>query len=164
AARAHVLLGKLGRSAEMLTVTEKMLAAAPTPVPERMVRMRLFALKAAAKADEARALVDASPRTPLLISERANLLVEDSYRKKKSELTDEAIALLEEARRAYPEDVGIRSTLARTLARPRRQYDKSLEVWREAAALTPAVRIHAGLWESIAAQRDMTPKQKSASI
>src|SRR5437763_1266762 len=51
-----------------------------------------------------------------------------------------------------------------TLARPRRQYDKSLEVWREAAALTPAVRIHAGLWESIAAQRDMTPEQKSAAI
>src|SRR5438045_4648049 len=73
AARAHVLLGKLGQSAEMLAVTEKMLAAAPKPVPERMVRMRLFALKAAAKADEARALLDASPRTPLLISERANL-------------------------------------------------------------------------------------------
>src|SRR5215212_9588233 len=82
AVRAHVLLQKLGRSADALAATEKMLAAAPQPLPERMVRVRVTALENAARQDDAGALLEKMPRTPFFIVERANHLVSESYRRK----------------------------------------------------------------------------------
>jgi thiol-disulfide isomerase/thioredoxin len=154
----------LGKTAEMLAASEKMMAAAPQPVPERILRQRLRALQSAQKIDEARALLDKLPPSSLTRTERAAILSGDSYRQKKPELIDQAIAVLEEGRKADPKDVAVRVNLGRMLGSTRKQWDKALEVARETAALTPALRVHDALWDAIVAQRNMTAEQKNAAV
>lgn len=154
----------LGKSDEMVALTEKMMAAAPQPVPERLLRSRLRALQMANKTDDVRALLDKLPVTSLTRVERASLLINESFMKKKPELVEQAIALLEEGRKADPSDINLRVTLARTLGSNRKQWDKALEVSREAAALTPSLRVHDALWDALAAQRNMTTEEKNAAI
>lgn len=155
---------ELGKADEMVALTEKMMAAAPQPVPERLLRSRLRALQTAGKLDDTRALLDKLPTNSMTRVERASLLLNESFAKKKPELVDEALALLEEGRKADPNDAAVRVSLGRTLGSSRKQWDKALEVLREAAAATPSLRVHDALWDALAAQRNMTPEQKSAAI
>ncbi|HKO56293.1 MAG TPA: redoxin domain-containing protein [Thermoanaerobaculia bacterium] len=155
---------ELGQGAKVLAISEKMMAAAPQPVPERILRQRLRALQGMNKYDEARALLDKLPPSSLTRTERATILNMDSYRLKKPELVDQAIAILEEGRKADPKDIAVRVNLGRMLGSSRKQWDKALEVLREAAALTPALRVHDALWDAIVGQRNMTTEQKNAAV
>ncbi|HEV7922298.1 MAG TPA: redoxin domain-containing protein [Thermoanaerobaculia bacterium] len=164
AVQANEVGNAVGRSDEMVAVTGKMLAAAPRPLPDRLLRSRSRALQMAGRMDEARALLDKLPVTSTTRVERANILQSESFTRKKPELMDQAIALLEEGRKADPGDVALRVTLGRMLGSNRKQWDKALEVLREAAALTPSLRVHDALWDALAAQRNMTTEQKNAAI
>lgn len=158
AIQAAEISNRSGHSAEVLALSERMMAAAPQPVPPRLVHQHLLVLRETGKLDEAAALIGEDRL------EKSDLLMARSSIERKPELIDQAIAVLEELRKNDLRDVAGRLRLAGLLGRVRKQWDQALEVNREAAALTPSLRAHNGLWDALNAQRNRTAEEKLAAI
>ncbi|MBV9494438.1 MAG: redoxin domain-containing protein [Acidobacteria bacterium] len=158
AIQAAELSSTPGKSVEVLALSEKMMAAAPKPIPARLLHQHILALRENSKLDQAAVFIGDDRL------EKADLLTSRSSVERKPELVDQAIATLEELRKNDPHDIAGRLRLAGLLGRGRKQWDKALDVNREAAALTPSLRVHNALWDTINAQRNMTAEQKLAAI
>jgi thiol-disulfide isomerase/thioredoxin len=130
------------RGEEALPLVESMMAAAGDGADELMVRLRAQMLSNIGRREEAEALLDKHPPTPLLVTARAMVM---QRQRKRGDVDPEAVALLERALVAHPNDVALLSALA-SLLREMSCDAEALALLDRAAPLTNGMRIHAERW------------------
>lgn len=141
--------------AAALAAARRVVAAAGDHPDEEMVRM-LAMLLGAEKYEEVLALLAKSPPTPRLRVAKAQIL---SWRRKDAE----AAAEIEALRKELPEraDVWLLSARhAMTLRRP----EEALPLFKQAAALSTAPRVHGDYWRALSSSSTLTAEEKKAEL